>query len=581
LTPSTSPKQCIREQSGYRLASDGSSLYLRVYRPTSDATQGPVVLVPADGEERTWAQRAWVNLARHLARSGSPVIRFDFRGQGESDGEFETTDVSSRLDDLSVAVEYCRESFGAAPILVGLRLGANLAARVAGVDRSKADRVIAVEPLDSGRAYVDDLLKRNVANQFVVHRRVLAGREKLLEQIRSGSTVNCNGFLLAAPLVNSLLGLEDESALAARPEITVVGIGVTKVSGTSVEGVAPFWIEAPTFRSHPEALFEAVAALAKSPPAAASAAPARLLESSQSGGRTVDLDGDHGPVCATWHGAADPGCAVLFMSPGPNDRAGPHGLYGRLARGLAAAGRPVLRIDPVSVGESHGDDASDQERSIADVYREINEGRHVPDAECALEWLRERGFKSVVITGLCGGASTAMLTAAKNSAKDLRLVLLGTPVLHQGVGAGQVLTDQHIAEELALIRRKLFEPTAIWRLLTFRSDYRVLFKVVRARIGQLVSRSRVDARLHPQTNRSFLSAWERFRAESGKTTFVYSEFDRLLALFKEHFAPLVRGDGLPAGTELVVLEKTNHNVTDREAERRLLEVLGTAAGASH
>jgi len=580
LNPSVLPRQSIAEQSGYRLAADGSSLHLRVYQPTNAATRGPVLLAPADGEERTWAQRAWVNLARHLAAAGSPVVRFDFRGQGESDGEFEATDVSTRIDDLAAAVEYCRDSFGVPPILVGLRLGANLAARFASLDSSKVDRVIAVEPLDSGRAYVDDLLKRNVANQFVVHKRVLVGREKLLEQIRSGSTVNCNGFLLAAPLVDSLTALPDGSTLAARPEITVIGLGVTKAGGRSIDGVAPFWLEAPTFRSHPSALFEAVAALAKSPPATGTVAPARLEESSRSGARTVDLDGAQGPVCATWHDAADKSCAVLFLSPGPNDRSGPHGLYGRLARRLAAAGRPVLRIDPVSVGESHGNDAPDQDRSIADVYREINEGRHVPDAACALAWLRQRGYENVVITGLCGGASTAMLTAAKHFGKDLRLVLLGTPVLHQGVGAGQVLTDQHIAEETALIRRKLFEPAAIWRLLTFQSDYRVLFKVVRARIGQLVSRSRVDARLHPQTNRSFLTAWERFRAASGRTTFVYSELDRLLALFKEHFAPLVRGEGLPPGTELVVLERTNHNVTDREAEGRLLELLGAVAGAS-
>jgi len=126
------------------------------------------------------------------------------------------------------------------------------------------------------------------------------------------------------------------------------------------------------------------------------------------------------------------------------------------------------------------------------------------------------------------------------------------------------------------MRRKMIDPRSIVRFLTFRSDYRVLLKIVRANLARRISSSRA-AGLHPQTNLSFLTAWENGQAKGLRTTFVYSEFDRLLALFKEHFAPLARGEALPPSTDLVVLERTNHNVTDREAENSLYELLEAAA----
>ncbi len=568
----------VLERGGHIRAADGSSLYVRVYLPAGGRRRAGVVLVPADGEERTWSQRAWVNLARALAARGSPVFRFDFRGQGESDRTFEDTDVRTRLEDLSAVAGLARASFAAAPALVGLRLGAGVAARFASLDPSSVARVVAVEPVASSGSYVEELLKRNVASQFIAHKRVMEGRDKLLGRIRAGSPVGCNGFLLARPFLESLDSLPDAAEIASRPDVFVIGVGIASRASLRVEGVPPFWVEGPTYRSHPARLFDAIGDGLEGLPAASDGPFPGALEARTASGRAaVDLGDEGRSFCATLHDAPGRERGFLFLSPGPNDRSGPHGLYGRLASALAASGSPVLRVDPVGVGESHGDDSTEQDRSIAEVYREINEGRHVPAAEAGIAWLRERGVREIVLFGLCGGASTAALAAGRGGARGLRLVLLGMPVLHQGVGVDQVLSERHVDEEMAVMRGKLRDPAAILRLLTFRSDYRVIGKVLRARLARLRPRRRRDAALHPQTNRNLLEAWERFRSSSGRTTFVYSEQDRLLALFREHFAPLARGQGLPPGTDLRILEGTNHNVTDRGAERRLAGLLEDVA----
>ncbi len=47
-----------------------------------------------------------VNISRALAQARIAVLRFDFTGLGESEGEFAETTFSSNVDDLVAAAEY-------------------------------------------------------------------------------------------------------------------------------------------------------------------------------------------------------------------------------------------------------------------------------------------------------------------------------------------------------------------------------------------------------------------------------------------------------------------------------------------
>jgi len=89
---------------------------------------------PADEAPRAWAlfahcftcskdARAAVHLSRALAGRGFGVLRFDFTGLGESEGEFADTDFSSDVDDLVAAARYLAEAQEAPSVLVGHSLG--------------------------------------------------------------------------------------------------------------------------------------------------------------------------------------------------------------------------------------------------------------------------------------------------------------------------------------------------------------------------------------------------------------------------------------------------------------------------
>ena len=92
------------------------------------------VEMPVDGRPRAWALFAHCftctrnilaarNISRALAERGIAVLRFDFAGLGESDGDFADTNFSSNVADLVAAAKYLESAFEAPRILVGHSLG--------------------------------------------------------------------------------------------------------------------------------------------------------------------------------------------------------------------------------------------------------------------------------------------------------------------------------------------------------------------------------------------------------------------------------------------------------------------------
>ena len=67
--------------------------------------------------------KAVANIARSLNDNGIAVLRFDFTGLGESEGEFSDTNFSGNVADLLAAASYLEVSHAAPSILIGHSLG--------------------------------------------------------------------------------------------------------------------------------------------------------------------------------------------------------------------------------------------------------------------------------------------------------------------------------------------------------------------------------------------------------------------------------------------------------------------------
>jgi exosortase A-associated hydrolase 1 len=98
---------------------------LGVWHPSSRPARRGVIVVVGGPQYRAGAHRQFVLLARHLAQAGIPVLRFDCRGMGDSDGEFEGfaaigPDIAAAVDEFSA-----RETDATDIVLWGLCDGAS------------------------------------------------------------------------------------------------------------------------------------------------------------------------------------------------------------------------------------------------------------------------------------------------------------------------------------------------------------------------------------------------------------------------------------------------------------------------
>lgn len=169
-----------------------------LHRPAANVARGGgfVICYPCF-EEKLWAHRVFVSLARELTALGFHVLRFDYMGHGDSDGDFEQATVATRLADIACAVRTLREEIGgdAGIGLLGLRFGALLAAMHAETD-DRIDRLVLWEPVTDGGAYMQEVLLSNLATQSAIYQEIRQTREDLAARMQAGETVTIEGYEL-------------------------------------------------------------------------------------------------------------------------------------------------------------------------------------------------------------------------------------------------------------------------------------------------------------------------------------------------------------------------------------------------
>jgi pimeloyl-ACP methyl ester carboxylesterase len=156
--------------------SDGGNVYAVLHKPlTAPRTRanrlGVVLCHPLldfDLYEVPWTLRMIVGYARELARAGYHVLRFDFRGAGQSDGEFEDFTLSSGLADLRRAVDLLVERTGVRePVVIGTRLAGTIAMRAAATD-SRIRQLGLWDPVPNPNGSLQAVFRRIRASQLAM-----------------------------------------------------------------------------------------------------------------------------------------------------------------------------------------------------------------------------------------------------------------------------------------------------------------------------------------------------------------------------------------------------------------------------
>jgi len=86
------------------------------------------------------AHRFFIHVARALCNAGYIVLRFDFRGSGDSDGEFEDMTVPEEVSDAVRAIDFLSDLTITDPKKIGV-IGLSMGGRVAAILASRDKRI--------------------------------------------------------------------------------------------------------------------------------------------------------------------------------------------------------------------------------------------------------------------------------------------------------------------------------------------------------------------------------------------------------------------------------------------------------
>jgi len=315
-----------------------------------------------------------------LARLGIAVLRFDFTGLGQSEGDFANTNFSSNVDDLVRAADFLRETHAAPQLLVGHSLGG--AAAILAAARIPETRAVATigAPADARHVslgFADKIDEIRSAGEAEVS---LAGRPfkikaQFLDDIEGQGVIDAVGALKRPIAIfhaprDETVGIDHASQLfaAAKHPKSFVSLDdadhllTGRAAAEHVAAVLAAW--ASRYLPEDGAPREAGAAEGFEAPANGAASrfsgAGRLAQDARAGGHRLTIDGgradggdDLGPNPTQTVEAALAACATITMR-----------LYAD-RKGWALTGATVqVRPDPDAKQDAHALKAIIKEISI-------------------------------------------------------------------------------------------------------------------------------------------------------------------------------------------------------------------------
>lgn len=141
----------------------GQKIFSILHRPEGIELAPLLVIIHGFSSNKIGTNRSWVSLAEACTKQGIAAIRFDLRGSGDSEGQFEDFSLKDMLSDIVLVIKMVREYPGIDPTRIAL-FGSSLGGALAVLAASQLDFIKALvlwAPVASGALWVADWMKAN------------------------------------------------------------------------------------------------------------------------------------------------------------------------------------------------------------------------------------------------------------------------------------------------------------------------------------------------------------------------------------------------------------------------------------
>jgi len=399
------------------LGTDESPLFGWFAAPQDFRVRGGVVICPPLGEEARSARRTLRELSIRLAAEGFLVVRADYPGTGDSAG-----DLSDVVDDrwagtVDAAVRFMTDAGASRVGLVGIRMGATIAAVAAERAAQAPTALVMWDPCASGRTFLrEQAMLHNAMGE--ANGSAPTGSVATPGYVYGPSEVTALGALSADAAAQLDPGRTDVTVLfrddrptpsALADRLTTAGFTIDRASGQGeLLNVSPLDAVVPE---------ETVNAIVRTLSRTMGQAEPTTVHPDLRASTTVRTD--RGPVTERFvemgsnrlfgieTRAATDGVEVMFLNVANEAHIGPARLWTSLARRWAAEGGiTATRFDFTGLGDSPDVGARPRETPLVPGWIDDLD-------EIVAE--RDSDGKELVLVGLCSGAYAGFEAALRGT----------------------------------------------------------------------------------------------------------------------------------------------------------------------
>lgn len=162
----------FEERESIILENQGEKIFGVIHRPVVEGKVPAVVFCHGFGGNKAGKYRLYVRLAQHLAQAGILAFRFDFRGSGDSEGDFADMTLDGEVSDAKIVLDYLLRDPQVDVNRIGI-FGRSLGGVVAVILASafgKAKSLALWAPAFNGKQWQDKWVKAQDPNTSAQHR---------------------------------------------------------------------------------------------------------------------------------------------------------------------------------------------------------------------------------------------------------------------------------------------------------------------------------------------------------------------------------------------------------------------------